>query len=179
MAFTVNPSTFKISIPKTDLTLVSGTLYDFDTEQFRLDLRAWEWDGNGLTGGVTFTKTHLHNTEVTIVGVTYARFIEIIAPYSVEFEDGQYSIRLNGSNNNIFDVEGGVLVQNQVQVIPGNSAGLIKVSTGSAVTPQDIDDIADAVWDEDATTHETADSTGERLKKASKALKTGEFIALK
>ena len=35
-----------------------------------------------------------------------------------------------GSNNNIFDIENGILVQNQVQVIATNSAGNIVVETG-------------------------------------------------
>jgi hypothetical protein len=94
-----------------------------DTDQFRKDLKAWEAN---LTGGSYLLKTHLHNTEVTVAGTTFARAVEIIAPYSVEFEDGQYTIILEGSNNNIFDVASGILVQNQVQVIPTNSAGLIK-----------------------------------------------------
>lgn len=115
-----------IYIPQSYLANISGTLYELDTEQFRLDLKALEDDEEGMA----FPDTHIHNTEVTVAGVTYARFIQIIAPYSLTFEDGQYSVRLSGSNNNFFDVENGILNQNQVQIIPGNSAGLIKVESG-------------------------------------------------
>lgn len=118
-----------ISVPKADLTLVSGTLYELDTNTFRLWLKDLE-DGEV---GMSFPKTNIHNTEVTVAGTTFARTIEILPPYSVEFEDGQYSVRLTGSNNNIFDIENGILVQNQVQVIPGNSAGLQTVSSGSGL----------------------------------------------
>ncbi len=118
-----------ISIPKSYLSLVSGTLYNLDTQVFRTDLLNLQDD---LLGGMPYSDTHIHATEVTIVGVTYARFIEIIPPYSVEFEDGQYSVNLVGSNNNFFDVENGILVQNQVQVIASNSAGLITDTTGGS-----------------------------------------------
>ena len=74
--------TYIIHVPKSYLTLVSGSLYTLDTDQFRLDLRALEASAPGMA----FTKTHLHNTEVTVAGTTFARTIEILAPYSVEFE---------------------------------------------------------------------------------------------
>lgn len=130
MTISVNPATFVISVPKADLTLITGTLFEHDTEAFRLELI--DFEDSEL--GIVLPRTHLHNTEVTIVGVTYARFIEILAPYSVEFEDGAYSIRLAGSNNNIFDVENGILVQNLVQMISQNSAGLIVKSIGSGLS---------------------------------------------
>jgi len=109
-----------IYVPQSYLTLVSGTLYSLDTETFRTDLKALE----STEAGIAFPDTHVHNTEVTLAGITYARFIEIISPYTVEFEDGAYTVLLEGSNNNIG--EPGIIVQNQVSVITQNSAGLIK-----------------------------------------------------
>ena len=142
MALTVTWGTKVINVLQADLTPVSGTLYELDTDQFRKDLKNLE-DGED---GMPFPDTHKHNTEVTVAGVTYARFIEIINGYSITFQDGQYTVRLVGSNNNFFDVENGILNQNQVQIIAGNAAGLITVVSGSGVTPQDKLDIADAVW---------------------------------
>ena len=66
----------------------------------------------------------------------------MLSPYSVEYENGSYSVVLQGSNNNIFDIASGILVQNTVQVISGNSAGLQIVVQGSGVTQQDKNDIA-------------------------------------
>lgn len=126
MAVSIDPATFIITVPKADLTLIGGTLYELDTDTFRLELKALEDD----VQGIVMTKTHDHNTEYTVASVTYARSIQILPPYSIEFEDGMYTVRLVGSNNNIFDVGAGILVQNMVQVIPGNSAGLITVATG-------------------------------------------------
>jgi hypothetical protein len=144
VAFSINPATKVITIPQADLTNVSGTLYSFDTNAFRLALRAWEDDA----ANISYVPTHRHNTEVTIAGVTYARTIEIINGYSVTFENGSYSVKLTGSNNNIWDIQSGILNQNTVQVIPTNSAGLITVTSGSGVTAQDKTDIIDGVWDE-------------------------------
>jgi hypothetical protein len=156
MAISVNWNTKVIFVPQADLTLVSGTLYELDTDWFRLQLKDIEDDE-----GIPFLDTHRHNTEVTVAGTTFARVIEIINGYSVEFEDGAYTVRLAGSNNNIFDVENGVLVQNQVQIIAQNSAGLIVLDGGVAATPAEI---ADAVWDEPLNDHGTAGTTGKRLK---------------
>lgn len=139
MAFAVNHLTKVISIPKADLTLISGTIYSLDSNQFRLDLKDWEDSEYGMA----MPTTHNHNTEVTIAGITYARTIEIINGYSLEFEDGQYTVIIEGSNNNFHDVLNGILVQNQVQVIPTNSAGLQIVETEAIVPAADI---ADAVW---------------------------------
>ena len=124
-------TTFVITIPQSYLTLVSGTFYSLDTDQFRRDLR----DIEDNTDGIVHPITHNHNTEVTVAGTTLARQVLVLNPYSIEFEDGQYSVQLTGSNNNIFDVAAGILNQNQVQVIPGNSAGLTAV-----LTPQSIRD---------------------------------------
>jgi len=126
MALSINWLTKVITIPKADLTFDSGTLYGLDTN----DLRKWLKDIEDNEEGIAHLDTHRHNTEVTVAGVTYARTIEIINGYSITFEDGQYTVILSGSNNNIFDVASGILNQNQVQVIPTNSAGYIVVETG-------------------------------------------------
>jgi len=121
MAITVDWPNKLIQIPRADLTLISGTLYELDTDWFRLQLRALEDDEEGMV----WPRTHDHVAGYTVAGVTYAQKVEIINGYKIEFENGVYSVRLAGSNNNIFDVESGVLVQNQVQVIANNSAGLV------------------------------------------------------
>ncbi len=122
MATSIEWSTGIISVQRADLTLISGTLYEMDTDAFRLELKSLEAGQLGMP----WTDTHVHNTSVTVAGTTFARTVEIISPYSIQFlPDEQWTVRLVGSNNNIFDVENGILIQNQVQVISNNSAGLI------------------------------------------------------
>lgn len=160
MAISITWGTKVINIPKTYLTLVSGTFYTMDTDALRKDLKDLEDDEQGMA----HPDTHRHNVPVTIAGVTYARTIEIINGYTITFEDGQYTVQLNGSNNNFWDVGGGILNQNQVQVIPTNSAGLISITSGSGVTEQDKLDIADRVWDETLPSHVTVDSAATAMK---------------
>jgi hypothetical protein len=126
-----------ITIPKADLTIISGTLYSLDIPSLKL------WLGllSTTTEGMMYDWIFNHNPEATIVGTTYARLLEIINGYQIEFEDGQYTVKLIGANTNVHDVQGGILVRNQVQVIPSNSAGLIVVTQGSGVTAQDVIDI--------------------------------------
>jgi hypothetical protein len=152
MAISIDWATQVITVPQADLTFITGTLYELDTEQFRLDLKALE----ASEFGQPFPDTHIHNTEVTVAGVTYARFIEITNGYTVTFEDGQYAVSLVGSNNNIF--EEGIINRNQVSVISNNSAGLIVGSDVSA------SGLAVAVWDRLLATHSTSGSAGETLR---------------
>ena len=171
MALTINPATKVITVPQADLTLITGTLYELDTDQFRLDVLSLLDDENYIWMPNAF----IHNTEVTVAGTTFARTIEFINGYSVEFEDATYSVRLTGSNNNIFDVENGILVQNSVQVISQNSTGLVK-STAS-ITAQDKADIADEVWDSQTSSHTTAGTFGKEIQDAKKHAKRGAVLS--
>lgn len=117
MAVSVNWLTKVINVPQADLTPLGGTKYEYDVDEFRLALKALEAGAEGMP----FLDTHEHTTEKVLSGVTYARFVEIINGYTVEFEDGQYEVQLFGANHNIADVK----VQNQVSIIVQNSAGLV------------------------------------------------------
>lgn len=133
MALSINRLTSVITIPQADLTLVSGILYELDADAFRLALK----DIEDSVEGMVFPKTHNHNTQVTLSGVTYARTLEILSPYTVTFEDtgSPYTVRIVGANHNIADVTNYV---SEVSLIVGNSAGLQAVATGSGLSgPQD------------------------------------------
>lgn len=137
MAISVNWSTKVISVPQSYLTLVSGSVYELDTNQFRLDLKSLEDD----EVGIPHLDTHRHNTEVTLAGATYSRFFEIINGYTITFEDGMYAVNLVGSNNNISDVAN----VNQVSIRSQNSAGLITVSSGSGLSTDEHDQLMKAL----------------------------------
>lgn len=128
MAISVNWPTKVISVPQSYLTLISGNRYELDVDQFRLDLRSLEDDPEGMP----FLRTHRHNTEVTLGGVTYARVVEIINGYTVEFETGSYIVELANANNNILDQT----TYTGVSVRERNSAGLITVSSGSGLSSE-------------------------------------------
>ena len=124
MALTIDPATRVISVPQADLTFVSGTLYTLDSDQFRKDV----WDILSSESHIWLPPAFQHNTEVTITGDTLARTIVFINGFSVTFEDtgSAYSIKIIGSNNNIHDIDGGILNPTALTtVIPTNSFGLI------------------------------------------------------
>jgi len=115
MAISVNWGTSVISVPQADLTNLGNSIYELDVDSFRLSLKALEDDPDGMP----FPKTHIHNTSTTLSGVTYARTVEILPPYTVEFEDGNYSVSCVNANHNISDRK----VVNSVSLIINNSAG--------------------------------------------------------
>ena len=120
MSISVDPITHVITIPTADLTLVQSSpsyIYDLPLNDFRMWLKNWEDSEEGIVQ----LKTHSHNTEVTLGGLTFSRVIEILDPYTITFEDGSYAVNLTGANSNIGDK----VNVNSVSVRSQNSAGLI------------------------------------------------------
>ena len=123
MAISIDPATRLITIPVTDLTYHSPGLYQLDVNDFRL----WLKDYEDNVEGIYLPTTHRHNTEVTVGGVTLARVVEIINGYTVQFDDSvidHYSVNLVGANCNLADVH----VVNTVSIRSNNSAGLVVAS---------------------------------------------------
>jgi hypothetical protein len=158
MAISVNWATSVIFIPKSDLTLIQSVpieIRELNLNTFRLALKSLEDDEEGIT----YLKTHTHNTETSFGGLTLARVIQILDPYTVTFEDGEYAVNLVGANSNVADK----LNLNQVSVRSANSAGLITVVQGSGVTSQDKTDIANLVWDITLSSHTVEGSMGQAI----------------
>lgn len=131
MSITIDWATKIVNIPQADLTPLGGNLYELDLDVFRLRLKDLEDDEEGMP----FERTHNHNPEVTVSGVTLARVVEMINGYTITFEDGQYAVNLKGANSNVSDVTN----VNQVSIRSFNSAGLISVDTGgSGLTAADV-----------------------------------------
>lgn len=117
----------RIIIPRLAMELVQTTpsvVYNLDLNTFRNTLKGLEDD----EAGMPFPQTHRHNTTVVLSGITFARVIEIINDYTVEFEDGQYAVNLVGANSNVADR----VIVNQVSVRAANSAGLVQLGSTAA-----------------------------------------------
>lgn len=138
MAYSVNWITKVITIPSSDLILVSGTHYRLTMSSFLSEIRRLESDPSE---GLWADQILDHTNAKTLAGVTYAPFDEIINGYTIQFSGAATRVDIVGSNNNIVDV----LIPTGVSVVPSNSAGLQIVATGSGVTEQDKTDIAAAV----------------------------------
>lgn len=119
MAITIDWGTGIINVPKMDLVLIQSApteIRELDLNVFRLNLKEEE----NSVDGISFLRTHKHNTTVAVGGVVLARVIEIINGYTVTFEDGQYAVNLVGANSNVSEV----VNVNQVSIRSSNSAGL-------------------------------------------------------
>jgi len=137
MAISVDWATRIITIPTSFLTHISGPVgiggvYGLDTDAFRLALKDLEDDEEGMAS----PDTHQHNTEVVLGITTFARVIEIINGYTVDFAEtpfDKYTVICSGSNHNIADVK----VVDTVSLLIGNSAGLVVVP-GLSISTDDI-----------------------------------------
>ena len=133
MALTVDWPNGDIQVAKADMTLIQASpieIRKLDTNQFRYDLRNLEDSEIGRP----FPITHDHNKDVDIGGgVVLADVLLIRDPYTVTFEDGQYVVELEGTNNNI-NLKNN---KNQVSVSSANSAGLVVISAGGGPTAQE------------------------------------------
>ena len=83
---TIDWATRIISVPKLDTTLVQAPpqeIRELDVNVLRLRLKDLEDDEEGMP----FIRTHNHNPEVVVAGVTLARVVELINGYTVTFEE--------------------------------------------------------------------------------------------
>ena len=127
----VNWGTKVISINQSYCTSLGGGKYELDVDALRLDLRAAE----ASELGICFSETHNHSTATALSGVTYARQVEILSPYTINFEDtgSPWTVVCVGANHNVGDVK----TVDHVSLIIGNSAGLIQVTSGSGLSAEE------------------------------------------
>lgn len=101
------------------MTLLQTTpveVRQLDINQFRKTLNDLMDDPEGIWAPTN----HIHTAPLTISGVTLARVVEILSPYTITFEDGSYNVNIVGGNSNIADVNN----KNSVGINTANSAGL-------------------------------------------------------
>ena len=127
MAISVSWSTTgfgTIFVPKADTTLVQAgppEIREIDVNTLRGDVGALFASVEGGPYVVPFD----HIREVTLSGTTYSRLVTFF--YGVEFEDGQYAVKISGGDHNVVDVN----VKNQVSLIAAISAGRLIVASSA------------------------------------------------
>jgi hypothetical protein len=83
--------------------------------------------------GIVFNDLQAHFADYTVAGVNYADALFMLCEVKFEDTGSNYSVKLVGSNNDIFDEDGGILVATPgLTIIPTNAAGLIIVETADA-----------------------------------------------
>ena len=117
MAITVDYSTaapWLITIPQADLTLESGTKYKLDVDVFWSLLADFSDNENPVVRPKLYSRIPATTSTPSITEIE-DQF------YSLQFEDGLYSVNIINGNTNIRDVE----VKNQVSVNTNNTTGFI------------------------------------------------------
>jgi len=133
--YSVNWVAKEITIPTSDLTLVSGTRYKLDMWKFLVEIRRLE---SVLTEGMWAPQILDHtNKQLDFAGANYAGFDKLLNGYKVKFSGSATRVDLAGSNNDLVDN----LINTGVSVVPSNSAGLQIVSVGSGLSPEEHDQL--------------------------------------
>ena len=111
-----NWNTKVITVPKSDLTLVGGTRYNITVLYWFQLLR----ELNGSVEGMAETIGFPLYRNVAPTSST-PRIVDVINGYTVQIEDGLYSLEFINGNTNFRDVE----IKNQVSVGTNNTTGFI------------------------------------------------------
>lgn len=122
-----DPTQYIISVPKSYCTLVQT----FPLEVRQLDLDTFRQSLNDLMDdelGMAYTASHFYTPPLLISGVTLSRVVEILDPFTITFENGNYNVNIVGGNSNVSDV----VNKNTVGVNTANSAGLQEIATIAA-----------------------------------------------
>lgn len=110
---TVNWNTNVITVPLTDLTLVSGTNYQLTVDFW------WQLIRDKTDDVDAAPNSRLYNNIPPTSSTP--RIVEVLAPYTVTFENGNYSVNIVGGNTNLRDV----VNKNNVSVNTNNTTGFI------------------------------------------------------
>lgn len=122
------------------LTLVEGSApngsWALDTYALWQDLKSLE----ASESGIVFDDLQTHNAKYAIAGTTYADaigFLCEIAFYNAAANE-DWAVILEGSNNDLFDIVNGIYVPSKgtghITVVPGNSAGLVVITSTDTAT---------------------------------------------
>ena len=140
MAYSVDWVNRIITIPQSDLTLISGVNYSLDITDVHIEIRRLENDFNeGLWAAqvIDFKET------VIVSGISKSPTVLFINNYQIAIGGSNINVFLSGPDSNLVDV---FIPGNGVSIVGNNSVG--KQQVGSGVTEQDKLDIADRVWNE-------------------------------
>lgn len=126
MSYSVNWTTKVVTVPLTDLTLVSGSNYTLDTGDFWIEMRRLEaspTDGLWTEQVIEYVNTQL------LSGITYSAIVKMINGYTWDTDTTNKNISLLGYNSNLLDT---FIPGSGISVLANNSAG--KIETGSGMS---------------------------------------------
>lgn len=117
MAYSVDWIAKVITVPVTDLTLVSGVNYTFDTEAFWREVRRLEWE---FSEGLWAPQAIDYVDSQLLSGLVYSPIVKLINGYTWQTDGSNINISLIGYNSNLLDFFN---PGSGVSVLANNSAG--------------------------------------------------------
>jgi hypothetical protein len=115
-----------IFVPKADTVQIQASpeIREIDLNKLRGDVGALHASEEGGPYVIPFK----HEQVFVLSGTTYSRLVTFF--YAIEFEDGQYGVKVSGGDHNVLDVK----VANQVSLLAALSAGRLIVKDESRGT---------------------------------------------
>ena len=124
MAYTVNWATKVITIPLTDLMLISGVNYSLDVDYAHDEIRRLEWE---FTDGLWAEHAIEYINSQILSGLIYSPIVKMVNGYTWVVAASNINISLIGSNTNFLDT---YTPGNGISVLANNSAGKILSGSG-------------------------------------------------
>lgn len=128
--YSVTP--FVITIPKSDLTLITGDKYQMTVDEYWYLLRDYTDNEGTMAQPILYSRIPATSSTPSITNINEAYYV-------LRFEPGLYSVRIINGNTNIRDVE----VINTVSVHTDSTTGFNTVEIAATHT---VEEIATGVW---------------------------------
>jgi hypothetical protein len=132
MSYSVNWATKVVTVPLTDLTLISGSNYSLNTGDFWIEMRRLE--ASPEDGLWTEQVIEYVNTQV-LSGITYSAIVKLINSYTWNTDTTNKNIFLIGFNSNLLDT---FIPGSGISVLANNSGGKIDAGGGAGASAQEV-----------------------------------------
>jgi hypothetical protein len=130
VAFTVNWLTKLVTVPLTDLTLVSGINYTMDVDTAHDEMRRLEWE---FADGLWAAQIIEYIDSQLLSGIVYSPIVKMVNGYTWEIDASNINVALVGANTNLLDT---YIPSMSVSILVNNSGGKIVTGSGLSVAEQ-------------------------------------------
>lgn len=130
MAYFVDWIAKHVTIPVSDLTLVSGSNYTLNAADVHNELRRVEW---AFDGGLWADPILKHYSTLVLSGIPKTRSVEMINDYTWGIDASNIVVSMLGIDHNLFDT---FIPLNGVSILGNNSVGKQDIESGSGLSAE-------------------------------------------
>jgi len=128
VAYSINWLTKVVTVPLSDLTLISGTSYSMNVDFAHDEIRRLEWE---FADGLWAEHAIEYINSQVLSGLVYSPIVKMVNGYTWFVDTTDIVVSLLGSNTNFLDT---FIPGLGVSVLANNSAG--KIISGSGLSPE-------------------------------------------